>query len=295
MLSATILEVPMKPVLRSSPLLAAALALVITGCQVSVSPPPPPTADFVVNAQGETVDPSPRRRFSVPAGGAVVLEVRFPSSGADLMYVEIEPLASGSGLQLESWGPTGATRELVSRSPSLFATTTAALTSALRGGEPAVDRSSISIGWTCFGPCVARSYRAGTTYVRVLNTSGSSRSVDFYAYGLVATDETEPNDTPTTANDVLVTAVGSAVTGAIERVDDRDFHRIHCGSAFPFDNLRLELSSGFAGDIALIVAGSTYGPGQVSAVVPCGSLAEVRTLDGTAGPSAASTYSIIIQ
>ncbi len=273
----------------------ALLALLLAACQVTVRPPPP-GADFAINAQGRTAEPTPRRTITVPADAFVVLEVTYPGSTADLMYLEIEPVGTGTGLQLELWNPAGSARELVSRSPNLFATTTAAaslLDAETVGG--ALERSSISIGWTCFGPCTARAYRAGTTYARVVNQSGSDRTVRVYAYGLDETDQNEPNDSAARATRVIATARGDSVTGAIERVDDRDYFLIDCGGGFPFDNLELSLSSGFRGDIALIAGGQTYRPGQTTAILPCGSTVHVRTLDATAGPSASSTYSIIIE
>ena len=274
-------------------LLATLLAALLAACQVTVTPVIPPTADYQVNAQGQTTEPSPRRTITVPANGVAVVEVRFPTSGADLMYVEIEPTGSGSGLQLELWNPSGTSRELVSRSASIFGTSTGVL--AAEVAAAASERSSISIGWTCFGPCAARPYRVGTSYVRIVNDSSSSRTVRFYAYGLVATDQNEPNDSAAQAARVVATALGSAVTGAIEHVNDRDYFQIECGAGFPYDNLELELASGFAGEIALVVGGTNYREGQTTPLLPCNSIVHVRTLDGTAGPSSTSTYSIILR
>ena len=272
----------------------ALLASLLAACQFTVTPVVPPTADYAVNAQGQTTDPTPHRTITVPGNDVVWLDVRFPASSADLMFVEFEPTGSGAGLQLELWSPSGTTRELVSRSATIFGRSTAVL--ALGGETPAAtERSSISIGWTCFGPCAARPYRSGTSYVRIVNDSTSNRTVRFYAYGLAATDQNEPNDSPTQATRVVATSLGSAVTGAIEHVDDRDYFRIDCGAGFPFGNLELELASGFDGDIALVVGGQSYREGQTTPIMQCGSTVHVRTLDGTAGPSATSTYSIILR
>ena len=270
------------------------LASLLAACQFTITPVVPPTADYAINAQGQTTDPTSRRTITVPGNAVVWLDVRFPTSSADLMYVEIEPTGSGAGLQLELWSPSGATRELVSRSATIFGRSTAVLA---LGAETAAatERSSISIGWTCFGPCTARSYRAGTSYVGIVNDSASARTVRFYAYGLAATDQNEPNDSATQATRVVAMSLGSAVTGAIEHVDDRDYFRIDCGAGFPYSNLELELASGFDGDIALVVGGQNYREGQTTPIMPCGSTVHVRTLDGTAGPSAASTYSIILK
>ena len=250
-------------------------------------------ADFVVDAQAETVEPTALQTFTVGAGQTVVLEVRFPSSGADLMYVEIEPADEASGLGIELRGETGGELELVSRSPSIFATSPGALPSAV--GAAAVDRSSLSIEWNCFGPCVARPYRSGTSYVHVVNDGPGTRSVDFYAYGFVAADENEPNDTPAAATDVVAEDVDDVVIGAIEHVDDRDYFRIACDDDFPFDNLRLELSSTFEGAMVLVAEGTSYAPGEETDLLGCGTTVFVHTTDGTAGPSAHSRYVITIR
>ncbi len=253
----------------------------------------PGVVDFVVDAQAETVEPTLLETFSVGAGETVVLEVRFPSSGADLMYVEIEPADEATGLGIELRGVTGDVLELVSRSASIFATSAGALPSAV--GAAAVDRSSLSVQWNCLGPCVARPYRSGTSYVHVVNDGPGTRSVSFYAYGFVAADENEPNDTPETATEAVAESVGDTVTGAIEHVADRDYFRIACDDGFEFDNVRLELTSTFEGDIVLVAEGDAYGPGEETELLLCGSTVFVHTTDGTAGPSAHAGYTITIR
>jgi hypothetical protein len=248
--------------------------------------------DFVVDAQGETLEPTPLETFTVGAGETVVLEVRFPPSGADLMYVEIQPEDEATGLRIELRGETGDELELVSRSPSIFATSPGVLPLT---AAAAVDRSSLSVQWNCFGPCVARPYRSGTSYVHVVNDGPGTRSVTFYAYGFVAADENEPNDTPATATNVVAENVNDTVTGAIEHVEDRDYFRITCDPAFPFENLRLELTSTFEGDIALVANDEPYRSGEETPVLPCNTIVFVHTLDGTAGASAHSGYTITIR
>ncbi len=249
--------------------------------------------DFVVDAQSETVEPAPLETFTVGAGQTVVLEVRFPSSGADLMYVEIEPVDEATGLGIELRGVTGDELELVSRSPSIFATSAGVLPSAVEAA--AVDRSSLSVEWNCLGPCVARPYRSGTSYVHVVNDGPETRSVTFYAYGFVAADENEPNDTSATATDVVAEDVGDSVSGAIEHVGDRDYFRITCDPDFPFDNVQLELSSSFEGAIVLVAEGESYPPDEETPSLTCGTTVLVHTTDGTAGPSAHSRYTITIR
>jgi hypothetical protein len=248
-----------------------------------------------IDAQGETLEPEVLETVTVPANSMVLLELRYPAAGTDLMFLEIDPVDDGDTLQLELWDATAETRLLVSRSPELFATSTEVLGAPVGVGPATAERSSISIGWTCFGPCVAQPYRAGTSYARVVNLGDSERTVDVYAYGLHETDENEPNDTPATATEVVATGIGEAVSGAIEHVDDVDYFSIECDPVqFPFGTVVLELATEFEGDIALTAGGQDYRAGEATQPLPCGSLVHVRTLDGTAGPSSASNYSILI-
>ena len=253
--------------------------------------------DFVIDAEAEPLEPSVLETITIPANTIVLLEVIYPASGADLMYLEIDPDGDGAGLQLELWDSTADTRLLVSRSSDLFATTTEVLGApvGVSGRTQVVERSSIAVGYRCFGPCVAQEYQEGTSYARIVNASGDSRTVDVYAYGRQNDDLNEPNDTPLTATEVVVTEAGEVASGAIEHVDDLDYFRIECGVNFPFPNVILQLSSEFEGDIVLTADGQDYRPGESTPTLPCGAVAHVRTLDGTAGPSSASRYSIIIE
>ncbi len=249
--------------------------------------------DFVVDAQAETLDPAALATFTVGGGETVMVEVDFPSSGADLMYVEIEPSEATTDLRIELRGERAGDLELVSRSPSIFATSVAALS--LAAVPAAVERSAISVEWNCFGPCVARPYRQGTSYVRVINEDAAALSVTLYAYGFVAADENEPNDTFETATEVVAMNVDDTVTGAIEHVEDLDYFRIACDDGFPFGDVRLELTSSFEGDIVLVADDNVYPPDVETPALDCGTTVFVHTTDGTAGPSADSRYTITIR
>ena len=271
----------------------AASALLLAACNVTVTPGPTPTTpDVSFSAPtGTTINPSPQRTLTVPAGAARLVQVTYPSNpDADLMYFEVNDAA---GIRVELLTVSGNSVALFSRSPSLFADRAASL-SAASWADEAPEAAAIGIGYECLGPCVATPYRSGTRLVRLVNEGSSSRNVGLLAYGFQFDDLGEPNDTPATASQFTVTDVGQGPSGAIEHVNDRDFHEIRCAPSFPQPSLRLTLSTPFAGDMVLIAGGVTYGPGQPSAFIPCTSVVEVRTRDGTAGPSGASRYSIVV-
>lgn len=251
--------------------------------------------DLVVEAQGLTGDPVDLGSVRVPAGAERWVEVNYPSApGADLMYFEI----GGSGLEgnvrVELRGSTG---QLIvaSASPELFATNVARL-----GVEGVATRTadleprSISTAYRCIGPCVAQPYRSGRFYAKLVNTGNVERNVTVYAYGLEATDENEPNDTPSQATPVTLTSDGDGTVGAIEHVGDTDYFRFECAPGFG-SAMRLELVSSFRGDIVLRAGGATYRPGEVTSQLPCDSVVQVRTEDSSAGPSDASRYALLAE
>lgn len=273
-----------------------ALAALLAACQFTITPIPSPTPDASITAQSNvTFEPSARGSIAVPANGSRWVEVSYPSNAAaDLMYFEI---TNANGIRLEFYNQAGTILRLASRSETLFATSVSrldALTPSAATSE--VDTASVGLGFQCLGPCVAAPYVAGTRYVRLVNETGSNRNnVQLFAYATVFDDLGEPNDTAGTASSFTVQDVGDGPTGALEHVNDRDFHRINCGGGFPEPNLRLTLAAAsFVGDIVLIAGGNTYRPGEPSSFLPCGSVVEVRTVDGTAAAPGTSTYSIVV-
>ncbi len=82
---------------------------------------------------------------------------------------------------------------------------------------------------------------------------------------------------------------------ALEHVEDRDCFRIDCDPELPFDNLRLELSSAFEGEIVLVAEGESYPPDEETPISLCGTTVFVHTTVGTAGPSAHSRYTVTIR
>ena len=270
----------------------ALLALLLTACQVTITPTPTPTPDASISAPaGVTTNPSPQGSTLVPAGSVRWVEVTYPSNAAaDLMYFEAN---NASGIRVELYNAAGTAMQLVSRSASVFADRLRTLDGLSLAADDAMLPASVGIGYNCLGPCVATPYRAGTRLVRLINEGSTERNVQLLAYGFVYDDLGEPNDSASMARPFTVNDRGQGPSGAIEHVNDRDFHRIECGASFPESNLRLTLGTTFTGDIVLVAGGVAYEPGVETAFLPCGSVVEVRTRDGTAGPSGASTYSIV--
>ena len=272
-----------------------ALASLLVACQLTITPIPTPTPDVSITAQsGVTFDPEPRGSIAVPANGSRWIQVTYPSNAAaDLMYFEV---TGADGILLEFYNETGTSLRLVSRSETLFANSLSRLNALTPSAATSdVDVTSVGIGYQCIGPCVAAPYVGSTRFVRLVNETNSNRNnVQLFAYATEFDDENEPNDTPGTARTYTVTFTGDGPSGALEHVNDRDFHTIQCGGGFPFGDLELTLRAGaFVGDIVLIANNVVYGKDERSLSVPCGATVEVRTLDGTAAAPGTSTYSIV--
>jgi hypothetical protein len=268
------------------------LAALLAACEVTITPTPLPTPSESITAQGVTIDPSSRGSVSVPAGTARWVEVTYPSNAsADLMFFEV---GNAAGIRVELYNAAGTVRQLVSRSASVFADRLDTLDGLTVSAATSAERSSIGIGFVCLGPCVATPYSASTRFVRLVNEGSTDRNVQLFAYGFQYDDLDEPNDTPGTARTYVADFEGDGPTGAIEHVADRDFHRINCGAGFPFADVQLTLSTTFPGDMVLRAAGNVYEPGEATPSLPCGSVVEVTTLDGTAAPAGDSTYSIVV-
>ena len=271
------------------------LAYLLTACEITITPIPSPTPSLSIDAQsGVTFDPSARDSIAVPANASRWIEVTYPSNAAaDLMYFEI---TNAAGVRLELYNEAGTILRLVSRSETLFAdrlSTLNALTPSAVAND--VDVASVGIGYQCLGPCVAAPYVASTRFVRLVNETNSDRNnVQLFAYATAFDDLNEPNDSVGSARSYTVTFDGDGPSGALEHVSDRDFHRIECGAGFPFPNLQLTLAAGgFVGDVVLIAENLVYRPGEQTELLSCGSIVEVRTLDGTAAAPGTSTYSIV--
>jgi hypothetical protein len=245
-------------------------------------------------AQGlVTAAPTALGSVTLPANRSRVVRLTFPSAPqAGLRYVELGGVGVEGNVRLHVL----VDGELVGVSTrrDLFAAGTAGL--ALSADAPAdldaVERAAIGVVWSCEGPCVAEAYRPGTVIARLTNLSSSPRTLQVFAYGTREADLNEPNDRPQDATEVTIAFEGDSVSGALERIGDVDHFRFACGAGF--GDLQLTLRSEFRGDIVMrLPSGQAFGPNQPR-VVPCDALVAVTTRDGTAGPSASSRYSIVV-
>lgn len=250
--------------------------------------------DLEITAQANTTNPTPRGSVTLAPDEVARVRVSFPSSGADLRFVELGGANVDGSVRLEVRRDSGS---LVGASVSatLFADSVArARAAAVSADETVVAPASVFVGWQCLGPCVAAPYDRDEYIVSIVNTARTSRTVQVLAYGTAASDRNEPNDAFAAATEVTIASRGDGVTGAIEVIGDVDYYRLECAASFPFDDVRVELESSFRGSLGMRRSGSAtvYEVGD-SITVSCGSVVRVFSLDGTAGPGAASRYSLL--
>lgn len=145
-----------------------------------------------------------------------------------------------------------------SSSPDYFAAGLEAVSSS------ALDSQGIGVARACRGSCVIRDAEAGTNFVRITNSGGSSVTYTLYAYVADYDDTGEP------ANDDEATAVdlNDFDQGAIETLGDEDYYRL-AGSgqvSFSAPSASAEIANGLRAQI-LDEGGKELAilePGQVS-------------------------------
>lgn len=264
--------------------LFAALALVLAGCQVTITVPFDPVIRGEIVAQ-DTLPPTAQATADLGAGATHYYELD-ATGASDLVYAE---LAGSSGLQVALLRTTGSTLA-VSRSEVYFAGSVGALSTTAASVAPA----SISVPFVCFGPCAAIAATSDAYVVAVSNPTSQTRSYDLLAYTIDETDTNEPNDGA--AGATLLGAAGG-YQGAIERLGDVDYFVYDAPDAVndyfvvfdPFNAaLGLELE-------ILTCPTCTALDGSAGALVEGlldGDLLRVRSAAGRAGPSATAGYSI---
>lgn len=300
-------------------------AALLTACQIAVDPgpTPPPTVDTTVTAQTTNFPASPVGSISLPAGQDRVIRVQTGPVSTDarrLLVLEIEATA---GTRLDVYDSAG---RLVgsSRRPSYFAATSSAAAlaaataadasggaqrqrSAPRDRTELVDRSSVSVAWTCVGPCVAirpPSTSGGTTYYMVVR-AGSSQTADIFAYQTLQADQNEANNTQASATVIPGGTVLQDAQGAIEWLGDEDWYRIAPtgwgGAQFVDVDItalqapdQLEIYAYFPLDDFILRAG------EPPAVVAVGEYFVIRartagTNTTAGGPAGTSSYNIFIE
>jgi hypothetical protein len=251
---------------------------------------PAPLFALDVTAQGLTADPQPLGALSLPPNRTRVVRLTFPPADAGLRFVEVSGASVDGNVRIELL--EDGQRVGVSERRDRYAASTSVLT--LAASAAAVEPSSVSVNWSCQGPCVGSAYRAGEVLLRVTNLTSTTRPMQVYGYGAPEADDNEPNESAQDATLVTLQRDGDGASGALERIGDVDYFRFECGAGFPFGDVRLTLTSAFGGDIVLQLAdGTTYGPGATTRVLACDSVVSVRARDGSAGPSAASRYQVV--
>jgi hypothetical protein len=269
--------------------IAAALTatLVLTACDITITPGGPPTPD--VTRSAGTNPGAAVWSGTVPAGGAVIFKLDVPASVSDnfdVIYLELD-----SNLQLELRNPNNYNIVATSSGPSFFASGIAGL--ATVGVD--LDAQAIGVATACRGSCIiipgpsARSF-----YARVVNNSGTSVATSLYFYGDVEQDTNEQNDSLATATTFDVLS-GTGDQGAIELLNDVDFFWMSGPRTVQFSTatgnpvgLRLDLLNA-----AGVVIGGLNGPGNLNVIG--GDYLRVSSVNGRAGAPATSQYTLLGQ
>jgi hypothetical protein len=237
-----------------------------------------PVVDGVLQAEDTTVPSVQVDSLVIPGSGTRLYEVQVPIA-RDLLYVE----ADGANVRVTlQTNDRNRTTLAVSESPTYFASSIGDLSTA------ALRPSSIDVEFTCFGPCAAIEPVGGGSYImEVRNLSGSSTTVDVYAYTFDENDTLEPNDTAGSAYEF--SSGPQTLSGAIERIGDEDWFA-YTGDSRDFTFF--DVSGGDVLDLVLeIVDGPTVTPGGTNTFLD-GDVFVVRSASGRAGPSGTSSYAI---
>jgi hypothetical protein len=265
----------------------AALALVLSACQITITPGPtwPPSLAGTLTAQ-VTSNPTAQASDTLSPGAVRYYRVNVPEARG-LLYGEVSDV---SGLRVSLLGSSGSL-QAVSDTRAYFAASVAGLSMADLAAD--VGGSSIDVAFACVGPCAAVVPSATTYYIAVANVSGSTRSYDVFAYTMDETDLNEPNDASLSPTPLV--GAGSDL-GAIEVLGDVDYFEYEAvgGGAFyvvftPYD-LDLGLELDIVGCTECVVLDGTSGR-QVEGLLD-GDVLRVRSAAGRAGPSATSGYAI---
>lgn len=276
---------------RSLPLAAVAvLAVVLAGCQITITPDPTPTfppslsgsfdAEVFVPTLGDA--PEVQASSSLQAQQTRYYRVDVPTA-RDLLFAEVD----GSDLRVTLYTSSGTVRA-ASESSRYFGPDAASIASA------AVGTASLSTTFFCIGPCAAIEPTASSYVIGVRNLANSPRTFDLFAYTMDATDENEPND-----GAGAPTSFGAAdePIGAIEALGDEDWY-VYTGVSnqtlrFTVWNLDLDLVLEFPNDDPVTVVEGTL-DGTTTPLFP-GDVFRVYSRAGLAGPSTESRYQITLE
>jgi hypothetical protein len=216
---------------------AVVAVLVLTACQVTITPWEPPAVDVAVTASSSPTDPV--ANVQLAAGQTRWIQVSVPSGlrGSDMrLVVEADDDVGFRQLDLVLYSSSGSaiasTSGIAYFMPGLSGIGQGDIGPGASAARLEVDRS-VSVVGSCFGPCISRRADVSSVYVRITNDGTTNEVVPFYAYAEPWIDEGE------TANDARSGAVpvssAGFYRGAIERLGDIDWVRFSDSGTVYFD------------------------------------------------------------
>lgn len=188
-----------------------AAAVVLSSCNITITPPGPPANTIDVTA---SVSPNTSTSVVLNPGQSQVFRVSVPAgpAGSDLIYVELD-----RNIELEVRGSSYTSVIFSSNSAAWFSSGRLGIQSL---AADAVVGQSVSTLTACRGSCVlATPASLGSTfYAAVRNDTNVTTTAKLYVYGDSYRDLTEPQ------NNATATAPSLAAfdSGAIETVGDID-------------------------------------------------------------------------
>jgi hypothetical protein len=267
--------------------LVAALVVIVAAlgaCSITITYSPPANYTPVTATSSTfTTQPPVRDTVTVGAGQTVYYQINVPSnirSTYPLLYVE---LSQNVNLELEDAGgvPIASAHNYY-----YFTSGTAGLQSV---GTASLKPSDIVSLVGCKGSCVIVPDSASVYYAAITNTSGTSTSVDVYAYGSAYTDSFEPqNDSPSTTSATL--SAGSSYSGDLETLGDNDYWYANQSGYWSFTagSANITIAACTVDNSDQCVFGPTYDGGRVR--VLGGSYVKVWATNGRAGAADQSQY-----
>ena len=270
--------------------LAAAVAatLLLSACNITITPSGPPTPDVIISSLG--TPGTPQWDGSIANGDDVVFKLSFPAVGAsNVVYVEL-----GSNLRLELKNPNDFTTVASSHGPSYFARGLGGLSSTSLDG---LDSQAIGPTSSCGGSCIIISGVSAKTYfARVTNDSGAPVATSLYFFSRPQADLEEPNDNASDGNPTpfdMLAAGGD--TGTIELLDDVDFRTVNRDGSVNFTSKPgnpVDLEIEVVNSSGVRIAGP-FGPSIIQ--VFAGDILKVYSASRRAGPPATSQYWLLGQ
>lgn len=251
----------------------------LSACQISVEPLPPPEPDVLVTARNDTANPV--RTITVAPRATVLVQVDIDTT-LPLVYIEAE---SSPNLNLEVLS-ANRSRIASSSGPAFFASGRSGLLAA--DVEP---QQVVETALECRGSCVIVERGERTRlFARIHNPTSGSVSVALYAFGDIYQDTAEPgNDSRGGATPY---AVGATAQGAIETVGDVDYWIMQGPGWVEFvaENRAVDIVADLYTAGGALVA--TYESGDQFQVL-AGQYLVVSAVGGRAAPSADSVYTLV--